>query len=143
MPSLLRILLSRWSFSLLGVALLAAIVWFLGPLLPPLEEVLPRAGAVLVMLVLWFAANLLVTLRHRARENALAGGVAGGTSAEAAGERAAIEAKITTALTLLKQARGTRGYLYEQPWYAIIGPPGAGKTTALLNAGLEFPLAKQ
>ncbi len=37
----------------------------------------------------------------------------------------------------------SRGYLYEQPWYAIIGPPGAGKTTALLNAGLRFPLADE
>ena len=43
----------------------------------------------------------------------------------------------------LKQARAPRGYLYEQPWYAIIGPPGAGKTTALLNAGLKFPLADE
>ena len=51
--------------------------------------------------------------------------------------------KLTTALTLLKKASGSRGYLYEQPWYAIIGPPGAGKTTALLNAGLIFPLAAE
>ena len=50
---------------------------------------------------------------------------------------------MSTALTLLKRARGTRGYLYEQPWYAIIGPPGAGKTTALLNSGLKFPLAAE
>ncbi len=32
-------------------------------------------------------------------------------------------------------------YLYELPWYVIIGAPGSGKTTALLNSGLEFPLA--
>ena len=50
---------------------------------------------------------------------------------------------MSAALALLKKARGTRGYLYEQPWYAIIGPPGAGKTTALLNAGLKFPLAAE
>ena len=50
---------------------------------------------------------------------------------------------MSTALALLKKARGTRGYLYEQPWYAIIGPPGAGKTTALLNSGLKFPLAAE
>ena len=50
---------------------------------------------------------------------------------------------MSKALGLLKRARGTRGYLYEQPWYAIIGPPGAGKTTALLNSGLNFPLAAE
>lgn len=29
--------------------------------------------------------------------------------------------------------------LYALPWYLMIGPPGAGKTTALLNSGLTFP----
>ncbi len=58
-------------------------------------------------------------------------------------EAAALAEKLATALALLKRARGTRGYLYEQPWYVIIGPPGAGKTTALLNAGLKFPLAAE
>ncbi|MEX8499196.1 type VI secretion system membrane subunit TssM [Leptothrix ochracea] len=33
-------------------------------------------------------------------------------------------------------------YLYELPWYLIIGAPGSGKTTALCNAGLKFPLAE-
>ena len=33
--------------------------------------------------------------------------------------------------------------LYARPWYVIIGPPGAGKTTALLNSGLRFPFADQ
>jgi type VI secretion system protein ImpL len=28
----------------------------------------------------------------------------------------------------------------ELPWYVIIGAPGSGKTTALLNSGLRFPL---
>jgi type VI secretion system protein ImpL len=34
-------------------------------------------------------------------------------------------------------------FLYELPWYVIIGAPGSGKTTALRNAGLKFPLADQ
>lgn len=38
--------------------------------------------------------------------------------------------------------QGTR-YLYELPWYMILGAPGAGKTTAILHSGLRFPLAKQ
>ena len=29
--------------------------------------------------------------------------------------------------------------LYDLPWYMIIGPPAAGKSTALLNSGLRFP----
>ena len=33
---------------------------------------------------------------------------------------------------------GTRA-LYALPWYVMIGPPGAGKTTALVNSGLRFP----
>lgn len=32
-----------------------------------------------------------------------------------------------------------RAALYVLPWYAIIGPPGAGKTTALRHSGLSFP----
>lgn len=35
-------------------------------------------------------------------------------------------------------ARG-RDALYGLPWYVVIGPPGAGKSTALQNSGLEFP----
>ena len=47
------------------------------------------------------------------------------------------------ALATLKAASGAKsGYLYDLPWYVIIGPPGAGKTTALVNSGLKFPLAR-
>src|SRR5262249_53045969 len=35
----------------------------------------------------------------------------------------------------------SRQYVYDLPWYAFIGAPGAGKTTALVNSGLRFPLA--
>ena len=33
-----------------------------------------------------------------------------------------------------------RGALYALPWYIFIGPPGSGKTTALANSGLNFPM---
>ena len=36
-----------------------------------------------------------------------------------------------------------RPFVYQLPWYIIIGAPGAGKTTALVNSGLEFPLAAE
>lgn len=37
------------------------------------------------------------------------------------------------------KARGAAA-LYSLPWYMIIGPPGAGKTTALKHSGLHFPV---
>src|SRR6478736_1231356 len=40
--------------------------------------------------------------------------------------------------TKIGKAHGSRA-LYVLPWYAIIGPPGAGKTTALRQSGLVFP----
>ena len=38
----------------------------------------------------------------------------------------------------LGQARGAAA-LYELPWYVVIGNPAAGKSTAVLNSGLQFP----
>ncbi len=33
--------------------------------------------------------------------------------------------------------------MYDLPWYAFIGAPGSGKTTALVNSGLKFPLEQR
>ena len=67
---------------------------------------------------------------------------------------AAVRARFEQALLTLQRARFGSGkmlsglaaklggrYLYELPWYLIIGAPGSGKTTALQHCGLRFPLA--
>ncbi len=144
MQPILAALLSRWSVSLVGTLILAALVWLFGPLLPQLEDDLSRLAIVVAMLLLWAGGNLLLDWRRRHRDQALAAGVTaslgGGTAADEEAE--ALRRRLETALQLLRQRLRKRGYLYEQPWYTIIGPPGAGKTTALLNAGLSFPLAE-
>ncbi|MBM2578075.1 type VI secretion system membrane subunit TssM [Jannaschia sp. Os4] len=58
---------------------------------------------------------------------------------EPVGDGKVLAERMTEALATLKKAGG-RTYLYDLPWYVIIGPPGAGKTTALKNSGIEFPL---
>ena len=143
----LRFLASRWVLSFVGVAILALLVWFFGPLLPLLEGWVARLVVILCLLAVWAAANVALDFNRRRREQKLESGVAEKAADEADDrsneEAAALRDRMSTALSLLKRARGTRGYLYEQPWYVIIGPPGAGKTTALLNSGLKFPLAAE
>src|SRR5262249_34930452 len=69
-----------------------------------------------------------------------------------------LRARFETALKVLRRARSANAprslrarlaawspthYLYQLPWYVFIGAPGSGKTTALLNSGLRFPLAEE
>ncbi len=145
MKAFWHFLTSRWVLSFFGTALLCGLVWFLGPLLGFLDSWIVRAAVSAVIALVWLVANLLLDRAHRHADKALAEGVAAITPADTAraDEVAGMREKLTTALSLLRKASGTRGYLYEQPWYVIIGPPGAGKTTALLNAGLKFPLAAE
>jgi type VI secretion system protein ImpL len=145
MHKIFGFLLSRWVLSFVFVAILASVVWYFAPFIPALAGFVPRAGIIIALFAVWLVINLLLALRRKRREDLLTIGIAAPSAGPSAAdeELAAMAEKLKTSLALLKKARGTRGYLYEQPWYVIIGPPGAGKTTALLNAGLKFPLAAE
>ena len=65
--------------------------------------------------------------------------------ARVAKELESIQARFKQAADDLQDARfpnpdGRSRAIDEMPWYVMIGAPGSGKTTALLNAGLRFPL---
>lgn len=82
--------------------------------------------------------------RRKARKAAEAIAAQLATPSAADQESAAVAARMQEALVSLRGSTGgRRDYLYSRPWYVIIGPPGAGKTTALLNSGLRFPFADQ
>jgi type VI secretion system protein ImpL len=145
MRGLLTSVIARWVLSFIGTALLAALLWFFGPFLSFLEGWGVRLAIIIVMFLLWLGINLLIDWLRRRREKALAEGIAASDPVATARfeEAAGLEDKLAEAMRLLRKSRGNKGYLYEQPWYMIIGPPGAGKTTMLANSGLRFPLAAE
>jgi type VI secretion system protein ImpL len=58
----------------------------------------------------------------------------------AAGERVAKELDTLRARFDEAAAHLKNNKIEDMPWYVMIGAPGSGKTTALLNSGLRFPL---
>ena len=159
MKKILGFLRNPLLLSLLGVTALALLVWFIGPLVAvagyePLAPELNRAIAIGAILALWALNRLRIFLASRRRNSEIIDGLASSSAApldaagmESAEEIALIKQRFEEALDLLKKARldhrHGRNFLYQLPWYLIIGPPGSGKTTALVNSGLRFPLAEQ
>ncbi|TIV94288.1 MAG: type VI secretion system membrane subunit TssM, partial [Mesorhizobium sp.] len=137
----------RWVlriFSLLALAGFSAAVWYAGPLIRfadtrPLGPAWLRAtiiGVTVALLALVYGIRLW---QARKAQKALEKAIARGD--ERNDDSQVLEARMSEAIATLKQSSGRRNFLYEIPWYVIIGPPGAGKTTALVNSGLKFPLA--
>ncbi|QKD06682.1 type VI secretion system membrane subunit TssM [Mesorhizobium loti] len=139
--------MTRWLlriFSMIALAGFSAAVWFAGPLIRfadsrPLGPVWLRAaiiGVIVAAVALFYGLRFW---RMRKAQKALETAVARNDDRDA--DSQVLEARMNEAIAALKRSSGKRNFLYEVPWYIIIGPPGAGKTTALVNSGLNFPLA--
>ncbi|MGZ5854744.1 MAG: type VI secretion system membrane subunit TssM [Xanthobacteraceae bacterium] len=129
-----------------GLGSLAAVVYFAGPFIAignwhPLENTIVRS--IIILLLVAGAAGVAGFSFFRRREGAkqIADGISG--AEQTVNDEPVLKERMKDALTTLKAASGNKsGYLYDLPWYVIIGPPGAGKTTALVNSGLKFPLSR-
>lgn len=141
----------RWVWVLLGVLALCLLVWFVGPLVAiaerkPLGSEPARFITIVAILVVWGLNNLRQRGQERRAEGKLATALAADAEQAAPddGEQAVLAQRLKEALRVLARARLARGRrLYQLPWYVIIGAPGSGKTTALKNSGLRFPLQSQ
>ena len=156
--SLLASLLTlRGLVILVGLVALALIIWIVGPLISVGDFAPLQSESNRIAVIVGLFAVLIVTtlLRHwlawRANRRMIASLLESETLGALADNRGNDEAELIreryeAAMRALRDTTesgdGARGYLSELPWYIIIGPPGAGKTTILKNAGLEFPLAK-
>lgn len=157
MSGIVNILKRPWFLALLGVLALSLVVWFLGPYLAfadykPFESVVGRLIAIIVILLAWGLIIQLRQLKSSRASQQLVQDMSSQQDAPAVGDAAAARAGASQDAPVLRRRfeeavaalnkQNKRGGLYALPWYIIIGPPGSGKTTALLNSGLRFPLAE-
>ena len=133
------------TLSVLATLVFTALVWFGGPLVfigdsQPFDGVLVRLA---IILVIWLIVLGSIAWRVIARRRAAAALEKAMTESVAEDSDASVlRGKMEDALATLKRTgKSSASALYDLPWYLIIGPPGAGKTTALINSGLKFPLA--
>ncbi len=131
---------------LIGAVAVSALIWFGGPLIAigdtrPFESLWGRTALIILVAAAAVAAIALDYVKRRRANAAIENAIA--KSDQAQGDAKVLQEIMRDALAALRRAKGRGGdYLYELPWYVIIGPPGAGKTTALANSGLRFPLAR-
>jgi type VI secretion system protein ImpL len=157
MKAIFKLVTNRWLVRILGLAAIVAVVLLVGPLVAigewrPLASPVVQWAVVGVIVLGWVLKQTLAMVRAKRSQNQMVDALMQAPSAAAgpdasAEEIATIRGRFEEALAVLKKARGGKGKgklnLYELPWYIIIGPPGAGKTTALANSGLHFPLRER
>lgn len=149
MKRILNWLLSPVVIGTAGVLALSALIWWVGPLLAvadvrPLDGTWARIGLLLLLWGAWIGQLAYRAWRRRRLNSALVQGIAQGPSASQR-EAQMLAQRFEEAVSRLRG--GARrsllrpgAYLYELPWYVFVGAPGSGKTTALMNAGLQFLL---
>jgi type VI secretion system protein ImpL len=159
-------------FVLILLALLAVclIIWYVGPLVAigsarPFESTTVRWILIALVIGLWVGRQLWVVWKAKRTNAQFMEGLLKRPPKTAAPQSASDEEiarlgkRFEEAIEVLKQVRlssagkrlkvrdlfslSGRQYLYQLPWYIFIGPPGSGKTTALVHSGLQFPLAEK
>ncbi|RHZ95416.1 type VI secretion system membrane subunit TssM [Cereibacter sphaeroides] len=147
--SLLAALTSRTLWTFLGLALLCGLIWQFGALVSvgeavPLASDLARGLVVGCIVVGWLLSLLAAQLRAARRNQLFVTELAAPAPAApdpGAAAVAEVGARFRQVMAEMKRSRvGGRRFLRDMPWYLLIGPPGTGKTTALRQSGLHFPI---
>ncbi|CAN7691837.1 type VI secretion system membrane subunit TssM [Paraburkholderia terricola] len=150
------------STSVVFVASLCLLIWYAAPLLafghaepfaPEPARMIAIAVVLTVFVIYWLFRLRQMMLEDEQFTRKLLQFGSRKEESPAASQLKQVNAVVASALARLKAMRtGARGlgklfqgkrYLYELPWYITLGSKASGKTSALLNAGLSFPVAGQ
>lgn len=141
---------SIYSLLLILAAVLSACVWYFAPFIGgetwrPFDGVTSRIVTIVIIWVFFLALIGFIFWRRRRKDremtDEIAESVDTGDDDVLAEEIGELRGKFKMAMVELRKSKNGQRHLNDLPWYVMIGPPGAGKTTAIVNSGLQFPLA--
>src|SRR5688500_8214879 len=140
-------ILSQMLWLAIVLALVAVAAWVTVLLLelPLWIAIVVTVVAILILATFIIVRRVRASLRAAALERELmrqAAAQADKARPDRRAEILALQTHMKAALDALKRtklgSRGGKNALYALPWYVIVGPPAAGKTTALTQSGLGF-----
>src|SRR5215475_8501078 len=123
---MLKVFKKRVVLELLGILLLALLIWFAAPYFAfadyrPLAADTPRLVTIALLVAIWAALKLLKRLRVSRASDKLASAVASQPQAIPSSDEGQLRERFDEAIAALKQTRGRDHSLYSDPWYVIIG----------------------
>ncbi|RQH09902.1 type VI secretion system membrane subunit TssM [Paraburkholderia dinghuensis] len=152
MQRFLNVLTRTRTLSAIGVIALAAVLFIAADTL----QIRPvwTAGVFGALLAIWFVLWLLRRMRVRRANRKLGDMLEQQAQIDSGPAAPAMQADLDQLRTHLVDAVKTiktskigqlsgGSALYELPWYIVIGNPAAGKSSAVLNSGLQFPFAEK
>ena len=143
--------LKRAAVLIAGFLLIFLLIWYAGPYFAfgrfvPLETSIARLILFGAIVGIWLVKRLIRRLKAFRASDRLLEAVVAQPQPEPQrppAEVLKLRERFDEAVSALKTGRRSGHSLYDLPWYLIIGAPGSGKTTALLNSGLKFPLEQR
>ncbi|WP_206951252.1 type VI secretion system membrane subunit TssM [Trinickia acidisoli] len=153
MQRFLNALTSKRTMTVVGVVVIAAVLFGAALYfdLPLLWPALAMAALLALIFVVWLWRRLAARRASRKLgdmlEQQAETGKAPQPSGAKPGDLDVLRTRLTEAVRTIKTSKigqvSGGAALYELPWYIVIGNPAAGKSSAVLNSGLQFPFAEK
>ena len=149
---------SMWS--IFGLMSIVTTIWFAGPAIAfseykPLEPVLNRVLLIVFICLIFLGIYLFKLYKtKKMNEHVIEEIKASDIDQQKSNKsESGLKAQFSNIDTILqrqqdkenqsfyqKLLRSDTDYIYQKPWFVVIGAPGVGKTTSILSSGLTFPV---